>query len=654
MSAIKLVTPSGGSVSLVPENTAVDNTVIVPKDPIATKPEVAQVYTDLSGSGGAGLVGYQPDGTGAVATTVQDKLRSRELADYSALRAFAGTETTVEIVGAGIAGLFNYDASDTTSEDNGGTIIVDAVGRRFKRVFDGSKADAVWFEVDSSGVSDCTSRAQAALTAVDEVVFNGSFLVSTTLVTRAKNRVTTNSGALFSIKSGVSGFDVFQITTSDVVIAGISFNLNKSSVTSDAGSAVSVVSTGDLKDIKIYKNTIIDGSKYGIYVSGPSVAGKHADLKKIGIEIYGNEVSGCKSQGILIRNCHGFKFYENEVSYCGGTTMDGVQIGLYKNAVIRSNKAYSNGRHGITLEYGLNFQATENQCWNNANGGLVIGGGEATWDAAKNYVISENICWGNVGPGIQVDPGLSGQTNIPVVSPATIEGNVTYSNGGHGIYCQNVRDQTVAGNTSHSNTLDGVAVNGYACQIAGNTCTRNRFGVNAQASYAVWSAGAAFAVNAVVIPSTQNGFAFKATVAGTSGGTEPGWPTTLGETVSDGGVTWQAIEQYGYHSIGENTLYENVLGDRSVSAQAWRVKNSANSILSDPGAIASMGSIQVTVTCNGATPGQLAKAWFGVPVGGLLIFAEVSAKNKVLVTLFNPTASSINPTLSRLYVSVEN
>lgn len=334
--------------------------------------------------------------------------------------------------------------------------------------------------------------------------------------------------------------------------------------------------------------------------------------------------------------------------------MDGVQIGLYKNAVIRSNKAYSNGRHGITLEYGLNFQATENQCWNNANGGLVIGGGEATWDAAKNYVISENICWGNVGPGIQVDPGLSGQPNIPVVSPATIEGNVTYSNGGHGIYCQNVRDQTVAGNTSHSNTLDGVAVNGYACQIAGNTCTRNRFGVNAQASYAVWSAGAAFAVNAVVIPSTQNGFAFKATVAGTSGGTEPVWPTTLGGTVSDGGVTWQAIEQYGYHSIGDNTLYGNVLGDRSVSAQAWGVKNSANSILSDPGAIASMGSIQVTVTCNGATPGQLAKAWFGVPVGGLLIFAEVSAKNQVLVTLFNPTASSINPTLSRLYVSVEN
>ena len=45
-----------------------------------------------------------------------------------------------------------------------------------------------------------------------------------------------------------------------------------------------------------------------------------------------------------------------------------------------------------------------------------------------------------------------------------------------------------------------------------------------------------------VYPITRNGFKYVATTTGTTGGTEPTWPTVVGNTVVDGGVTWRCVE----------------------------------------------------------------------------------------------------------------
>ncbi len=59
------------------------------------------------------------------------------------------------------------------------------------------------------------------------------------------------------------------------------------------------------------------------------------------------------------------------------------------------------------------------------------------------------------------------------------------------------------------------------------------------ARFVVWSALRASAVGDLIAPTIANGYVYRCTVAGTRGGSEPSWATTLGNTFADGGVTWR-------------------------------------------------------------------------------------------------------------------
>lgn len=61
---------------------------------------------------------------------------------------------------------------------------------------------------------------------------------------------------------------------------------------------------------------------------------------------------------------------------------------------------------------------------------------------------------------------------------------------------------------------------------------------SAPATATAWLATTAYVLGDWVEPTTPNGFVYKCTAAGTSGGSEPTWPTTEGGTVVDGTVTW--------------------------------------------------------------------------------------------------------------------
>lgn len=75
-----------------------------------------------------------------------------------------------------------------------------------------------------------------------------------------------------------------------------------------------------------------------------------------------------------------------------------------------------------------------------------------------------------------------------------------------------------------------------------------------------WTAATAYATGDERKPTqpNRNGFRYKATTGGTTGGTEPTWPQEIGVTVTDGGVVWNCVgledTWYGIQSINGTTV----------------------------------------------------------------------------------------------------
>ncbi|GEM_PF-4134188 len=79
------------------------------------------------------------------------------LQDYAALRDYTGTANVVYVTGSmgafsasQISGVFQFDAADATSADNGGTIVVDAAGRRWRRHIS-DMVNVCWFGASPDG-----------------------------------------------------------------------------------------------------------------------------------------------------------------------------------------------------------------------------------------------------------------------------------------------------------------------------------------------------------------------------------------------------------------------------------------------------------------------------------------------------------------------
>jgi lambda family phage minor tail protein L len=79
-------------------------------------------------------------------------------------------------------------------------------------------------------------------------------------------------------------------------------------------------------------------------------------------------------------------------------------------------------------------------------------------------------------------------------------------------------------------------------------------------AYTAWQASTSYAIGAIVRATTTqaSGLVFRCTVAGTSASTQPAWPTDIGSTIADGGVTWAAISSV-YEELavlGPNAIIE--------------------------------------------------------------------------------------------------
>lgn len=91
--------------------------------------------------------------------------------NFAGLRLYEGAETTATVVahtlfGDGGGGVFSIKVGDTSTPDDNGLVIVDALNRRWWRNYNSAEIDARWFNVKFDGVTDDTAALTAWFTAV--------------------------------------------------------------------------------------------------------------------------------------------------------------------------------------------------------------------------------------------------------------------------------------------------------------------------------------------------------------------------------------------------------------------------------------------------------------------------------------------------------
>ena len=380
-----------------------------------------------------------------------------DLQAYVSAPTSAAVQTQCYILGYaatsdGGEGPFSYDPTDTTSADNGGTIIVDGLGRRWHRLT-GGRVYAAYFGVDMTGSIDSTNQFLAALNytvAIGGTLYLGPGKIQISTVTinaNTENLSIVGAGKFATaIVTNAATGNVLALTSSYLELKDFSVS---SSVTRTAGSMIAC--TGNTEVI-----TGIGFDKFFIGITGTGNDGTWRDFvftnpaaSAIGIVVTGYPVS------ILIDNP---TFYQG-----ANTPVSGINLQNCTGGVIISHPEIEGYGNNLLIDPGTGQGVFSLQVF----GGYMDGGingiainasgngnvarckfvGVETNSTASNGVVVENSGTGTVtgiefinhmgslnasGAGISVIGGANSPTAV-TISGGTFAGNSTGISFGAGV-----------------------------------------------------------------------------------------------------------------------------------------------------------------------------------------------------------------------------
>lgn len=273
-----------------------------------------------------------------------------------------------------------------------------------------------------------------------------------------------------------------------------------------------------------------DGAKVNIVFDGlrftgdndPFVWNAEANDQSMCIRVYLDTTTG--SRDIWVKNCYFEKLWGFSAQFVVGTASVAYQPRGMGGGFVNNTMYQCKNGANISIPYGK------------VTGNLFIDS-EGIESAAAFMDLSENVFYrpygalsiGGDNTAGRPTYGLTARNNLiflnrPDVTAAIImaenstgsivDGNVIYRSGGYAIHAP------VDTDAEETYIINNVAINcGYIFPSRANTT--------------------AYVVGDLVEPATPNGYFYLCTVAGTSGGSIPTWPTGTNSTVTDGTVTWQ-------------------------------------------------------------------------------------------------------------------
>lgn len=346
----------------------------------------------LAAPTGSALVGHQD-------TTVSDLLDSVRIADYATLRAYTGSARNVYITGysaasapSGVAGQFTLDDTDTTSADNGGTILVASNGKRWKRVIDGH-VNVLWFGAKGDGVTDDTTAIQNAANTVTGVAGRALHIPKTPTGVYLTGSVSLKSNTVVWIDGGVTirkkvnGTRVFLFSNvSDVFVYANGATLDGQTSADSASSHTIYFDTAtrcglfDANVLGAGLNASLQGRDC-IYIGGDSGTpssyitvrgGSCANAKRNGISV----VSG---KHILV---DGVEIYGTTGNPGAGIDIEANNFDKIEHVEVTRCKIHDNLTWGIVNVWGSHVHVHDNEIFDNGDAGFAASVGGAQFDAS--------------------------------------------------------------------------------------------------------------------------------------------------------------------------------------------------------------------------------------------------------------------------------
>ena len=164
-------------------------------------------------------------------------------------------------------------------------------------------------------------------------------------------------------------------------------------------------------------------------------------------------------------------------------------------------------------------------------------------DRASSVITSYNsgthtVTYGDIGQAVGAD------TYNIVGSPGQLSGSGQYA-------IDSIRglifvwpNSPPASNISVSSQYYGFHTNGQSYATIDGFTILGQYQPGTYSFLPSWQSSHSYSLGDMVRSSTYNGYAFKCTQAGTSGGSEPSWTTVVGYTTNDGGAVWICISNF--------------------------------------------------------------------------------------------------------------
>jgi hypothetical protein len=250
------------------------------------------------------------------------------VADYPALRAYAGGATSVFVRASGIAGTFTRDDADTASADNGGTVIVAANGKRWKRTTS-DPLDIRWFGgvADYGGTPVYDGADAGRITATDNTLAFQRLVNAA--ITAGKDAVRLPAGH-WGIKTGnlsFSNFGKLRIFGDGTGVTILDFIKEDTSFTGGAvvspaqANAIASFTTGtelEFQDLTVKattkggvvngvagSNRVYEGAVWGFKINNVATV-RFTRVRAERFNYRGFSVVGIATERVVMQHCEGF------------------------------------------------------------------------------------------------------------------------------------------------------------------------------------------------------------------------------------------------------------------------------------------------------------------------------------------------------------